>query len=63
MNKLKENSNGKLRSVQGLMEETNMRRAIVMQIAAEAGAIIRFGKRGIRIDTEKFFAYLRKDVS
>lgn len=62
MNKLQENKNAKLRSVQGIMEETNMRRSTVMQIATEAGAIIRFGSRGIRIDAELFFSYLRKDV-
>lgn len=55
MNKLQENKNAKLRSVQGIMEETNMRRSTVMQIATEAGAIIRFGSRGIRIDAELFF--------
>lgn len=63
MNKLQENKNAKLRSVQGIMEETNMRRGTVMQIAEEAGAVIRFGVRGIRIDAELFYAYLRKDVS
>lgn len=63
MNKLQENKNAKLRSVQGIMEETNMRRTTVMQIAEEAGAVVRFGARGIRIDVERFYAYLRKDVS
>lgn len=62
MNKLQENKNAKLRSVKGLMEETNMRRATVMQIAKEAGAVVRFGARGIRIDGELFYAHLRKDV-
>lgn len=62
MNKLQENKNAKLRSVQGIMEETNMRRATVMHIAKEAGAVARFGARGIRIDAELFYAYLRKDV-
>lgn len=62
MNRLQENKNAKLRSVKGIMEETNMRRSTVMQIAKEAGAIIRFGSRGIRIDAELFFAHLRKDV-
>lgn len=62
MNKLQENKNAKLRSVKGIMEETNMRRATVMQIAEEAGAVVRFGSRGIRIDTELFYAHLRKAV-
>lgn len=55
MNRLQENKNAKLRSVQGIMEETNMRRSTVMQIATEAGAIIRFGSRGIRIDAENTY--------
>lgn len=63
MHKLKENKHAKLRSVQGLMEETNMRRATVMQIAEEAGAVVRFGSRGIRIDAELFYAHLRKEVN
>lgn len=62
MNKLQENKNAKLRSVKGIMEETNMRRATVMHIAKEAGAVVRFGARGIRINAELFYAYLRKDV-
>lgn len=62
MNKLQENKNAKLRSVKGIMEETNMRRTTVMQIAEEAGAVVRFGSRGIRIDAELFYAYLRKAV-
>lgn len=63
MNKLQENKDAKLRSVQGMMEETNMRRCTVMQIAQAADALIRFGSRGIRIDAERFYAYLRKEVS
>lgn len=62
MNRLQENKNAKLRSVQGIMEETNMSRSTVMQIATEARAIIRFGSRGVRIDAELFYEYLRKGV-
>lgn len=63
MNKLIENKNAKLRSVQGIMEETNLRRSTVMQIAEEAKALIRFGSRGIRIDAERFYAHLRRGES
>ena len=62
MNKLQENKNARLRSVQGIMEETNMRRSTVMQIATEAGAVVRFGTRGIRIDADLFYQHLRKKV-
>lgn len=62
MHKLQENQSAKLRSVKGIMEETNMRRATVMQIAEKAGAVVRFGTRGICIDAETFYAHLRKDV-
>ena len=34
-----------------------------MQIAEDAGAVVRFGKHGVRIDEELFYAYLRKDVA
>ena len=63
MRKLQENPNAKLRSVQGLMAETNLSRYHIMQIAGEAGAVVRFGKHGVRIDAELFYAYLRKDVA
>lgn len=63
MNKLQENKDAKFRSVQGIMQETNMCRVSVMQAAEEAKAFIRFGKRGIRIDTDLFFAHLRKEGS
>ena len=62
MRKLQENPNAKLRSVQGLMAETNLSRYHIMQIAEEAGAIVRFGKHGVRIDAEMFYAHLRKGV-
>lgn len=63
MRKLQENPNAKLRSVQGIMAETNLSRYQVMQIAEDAGAVVRFGSRGIRIEAERFYTYLRKDVS
>lgn len=63
MNKLQENKDAKFRSVKGIMQETNMCRGTVMQVAKEAGAIIRFCSRGIRIDTDLFFAHLRKEGS
>ena len=63
MNKLKENQNAKLRSVQGIMAETNLGRDIVMQIASEARAIVRYGKRGIRIEAERFYAHLYKEMT
>ena len=62
MRKLQENPNGNMRSVQGMMSETNLIRYHVMLLAEEAGAIVRFGKHGIRIDAELFYTYLRKDV-
>ena len=62
MRKLKENPNAKLRSVQGMMAETNMNRNAVMKIAEAAGAIVRYGNRGIRIIAERFYAYLEQEV-
>ena len=62
MNKKKENKNATLRTVHGIMEETNMCRNSVMRTAEEAGAVVRFGKRGVRIDSERFFEYLYKAV-
>ena len=62
MNKLQEKTDAKLRSVQGIMAETNMCRNTVMQIAMDADAVIRFGARGIRIDAERFYEHLRKGV-
>ena len=63
MNRVQENPNALLRTVSGIMEETNLCRNSVMQIAEEAKAVVRFGKRGIRIDAERFYAHLRKGVS
>lgn len=63
MRKLLENPDAKLRSVQGIMAETNLSRYHVMQIAEAAGAVIRFGKHGVRIDAEIFYAHLRKGAS
>lgn len=60
MNKLNERRNAKYRSVTGIMEEVNLSRSSVMAIAKEAGAIIRFGKRGVRIDAEAFFSWLAR---
>ena len=60
MRKLNENPNAKLRSVQGMMAETNMSRVIVMKIAEEADAVVRFSKHGVRIDVERFYAHLYK---
>ena len=45
------------------MAETNLNRYMVMRLAEEAGAVVRFSKRGIRIDAEQFYTYLRKGVS
>lgn len=62
MNKLQENPKALLRTVSGIMEETNLCRNSVMQIAEEAKAIVRFGKRGIRIDAGRFYEHLRRGV-
>lgn len=62
MRALKENPNAKLRSVQGIMAETNMSRITVMKIAEEAHAVIRFCKHGVRIDAERFYKYLYKEA-
>lgn len=61
MRKLQENPNAKLRSVQGLMAETNLSRYHIMQIAEEAAAVVRFEKHGVRIDAERFWKYLRNN--
>lgn len=57
MKKLIENPKAKFRSVQGVMAETNLSRASLMQAAKEAGAVIRYGTRGLRINVEKLYAY------
>lgn len=57
MKKLIENPDGKFRSVQGVMAETNLSRTSLMQAAKEAGALIRFGTRGLRINVEKLYAF------
>ena len=62
MRKLQENSSAKLRSIQGMMAETNLSRYMVMQVAQAANAVIRFSKHSIRIDVERFYAHLRKGV-
>lgn len=63
MRKLQENPNAKLRSVQGMMGETNLSRFHLMQIAEAAGAVVRYGTKGIRINQEVFFAYLERGQS
>lgn len=59
--KLNENPNAKLRSVQGMMAETNLSRYMVMLIAKEANAVVRFSKHGVRIDAERFYEHLHKE--
>ena len=61
MNKLQENANAVFRTIQGIKAETNLSRKLIMQIAEEAGAIVRYG-RVIRIDAERFYEYLRKEA-
>ena len=61
MNRLQENTNAAFRTIQGIKAETNLSRKLIMQIAKEAGAIVRYG-RVIRIDAERFYVHLRKDV-
>lgn len=62
MRKLNENPSAKFRSVQGMMAETNMNRNAIMKIAEAAGAVVRYGKRGVRIITERFYAYLEQEA-
>ena len=62
MRKLQENPNAKLRSVQGVMADANLSRYHVMKIAEAAAAVVRFGKRGVRIDVDRFYEFLRKEV-
>lgn len=57
MNKLKENPNGRYRSVLGACSDTNMSRGVLMRIAGEANAIIRCG-RSIRIDMPILYNYI-----
>lgn len=63
MRKLQENPNAKLRSVQGMMAETNLSRFHLMQIAEAAGAVVRYGTKGIRINQQVFFSYLERGQS
>ena len=49
MYKLKENPNGRYRSVSGACGEVNVSRSVLMRIAGECNAIIRIG-RSIKID-------------
>ena len=60
MRKLKENPDAKLRTVQGMMAETNLSRYLLMRTAEEAGAVIRISQRGIRIDSDRFYAWLQE---
>lgn len=62
MKRLQENPNGKLRTVGSMAEETNMNRKTVMEIAEAASAICRYGTRLVRIDAERFYAYLKKEA-
>lgn len=62
MKKLQENPDARFRSVKGMMSEMNMNRNSVMQIATEAEAVVRYGKRGIRIDAERVYAHLQKGM-
>lgn len=61
MRKIVENPDAKLRTVQGVMAETNLSRNTVMQIAEAAAAVVRFGSRVVRIDIERFYSHLRKE--
>ena len=54
MNKLQENANATLRTVQGIRAETNLSRKLILQIAQEADALVRYG-RVIRIDAARFY--------
>lgn len=63
MRKIFENPDGKLRTVQGVMAETNLSRNTVMRIAEKANAVVRFGSRVVRIDIDCFYAYLRKGAN
>lgn len=63
LNKLNERKDAKYRTVTGIMSETNLSRSSVIAIAQEAGAIIRFGKRGVRINAEAFFSWLTKGAN
>lgn len=44
MYKLKENPNGRYRSVSGACSELNVSRSVLMRIAGECNAIIRIGR-------------------
>ncbi len=63
MRMLQENPNATLRSVKGMMAETNLSRFHLMQIAESAGAVVRYGTKGIRINQEVFFSYLERGQS
>lgn len=59
MNAFEENPGGVLRTVRGVMELYNLSRPSVMRLAEAAGAIIRIGKRVVRIDVDRFDAFVR----
>lgn len=59
MNAMNENPSGVLRTVRGVMEDYNLSRPSVMQLAEAAGAVIRIGKRVVRIDMVRFDAFVR----
>ena len=51
------NATARYRTVKQMMDDTNFCRSTVVRLAKEAGAYISVG-RTIRIDSEKFFAYV-----
>lgn len=59
MHALKENMDGRFRSVSGACGEFNMSRNALMRIAAEANAIIKIGK-SVKIDMPILYEHINK---
>lgn len=60
MNKPERNSNGKYKTVDLVMKDTNLCRSNVIKLATEANALIRIG-RAVRINAEKLYAYIDRE--
>ena len=57
MNKPERNSDGRYKTIDYVMKETNLCRSNVIKLATEANALIRIG-RAVRINAEKLYTYI-----
>ena len=62
MNKPNRNSNARYRTVDQVIQEANLCRNTVVNLAKEAGAYIHIG-RAVRVDIARFFDYVGDSYS